>query len=862
MEVRKALSIDEIYSEVRDYDLVLTVEAPLADSLNSRVDRAFLGNFSITPRRLVYEKHNELLDKKGLFHIAVEETGFSWKKTAYLLDNVIDCWMETGDPKNILNYPNYPEEDIKEILEIIESTDNIYRAMDNYKIIDKDVAVVGLHQFKELDKKILPNSFDVIDVFQDSYVGLPSFNVFNSNTEIVKALSNNISRENAGDIALVLDPDSEYQSLVMSLLESRDIQYMTQRELTENMDLRNFLLLCRTALQKTPLKVRDVQPLLKAVNIRIDGKQNQRYVENIEDKELNQFINTLREIKETSFEKALYLYHELVDRELREINSFLDEVGFLGSRVSEKNLDLIEFYLDVFEVPWDVGGRGGVLFVSPGNVAWVDRPVVFHLGMDSGWAREPPNKPWINKDDFREAQVKNFRILLQNRDSYYMVQDTLLNEDVIPFFYLNRIIDREFERFTDLPHTRYAERLSEELDGFRKKELDIDVKKIGVLSQSDLNKLVECPRNYYFNKILPTPDQDYLHKGNLFHDFAETYHNHPEYTKQNLDRFIQLMLREIKPLVNDYRLPLIETEFKIGTRSIMRFIDETKTNRNKIGGYRKNQSKNIFCKAFGLPDTRGDTEVWFQDRELGCKGKIDWIRDKDELVDFKSSKYKPPASKIIRKSNVDLFEEKPNFQALMYLMYHRERHPDQKTTFIFYYFLNNLEDNITGDGDYKDNITRVTYYPKEFNDQLKEKETYNWLCKTSKTRKKFLKTLGYQPYKKAMKELELSRESQYDRTLIIEEAKEELADSFRRHLDIGRGKDVTEKQLNSRTKSILKKLTRFRKQNYFKEDIDRFQDFLNNKIVELNKYKTSRFPVGDPDLNKIENRDLLIIREN
>ena len=46
-----AKTIDELYSEVRDYDLVLCNDAPLALALNNRVDRARLGTFAYTARQ-------------------------------------------------------------------------------------------------------------------------------------------------------------------------------------------------------------------------------------------------------------------------------------------------------------------------------------------------------------------------------------------------------------------------------------------------------------------------------------------------------------------------------------------------------------------------------------------------------------------------------------------------------------------------------------------------------------------------------------------------------------------------------------------------------------------------------------------
>jgi len=70
---------------------------------------------------------------------------------------------------------------------------------------------------------------------------------------------------------------------------------------------------------------------------------------------------------------------------------------------------------------------------------------------------------------------------------------------------------------------------------------------------------------------------------------------------------------------------------------------------------------------------------------------------------------------------------------------------------------------------------------------------------------------------------------------------------------------VTENQLRKACRSVLRKLVTARKENYFKEDIDRFEDFVQKKLDELNKYKKSRFPVGDIDLDEIRDRDLIFV---
>ncbi len=108
LEGRK--SIDQIYDRVKDHDLVLTVDAPLADALNARLDNPRLGHFATTPRRLALDNltgEQVLEDKRKLFLKIIEETDLSWKHAAYLLQNVISCWKETGRIKDILHHSRF-----------------------------------------------------------------------------------------------------------------------------------------------------------------------------------------------------------------------------------------------------------------------------------------------------------------------------------------------------------------------------------------------------------------------------------------------------------------------------------------------------------------------------------------------------------------------------------------------------------------------------------------------------------------------------------------------------------------------------------------------------------------------------------
>ena len=857
MKVQKAKSIAEIYNEAKDYDLVLTVEAPLSDSLNNRMEKPHLGFFATTPKRFVRKNTKEdLLEKRDLFNEIINRTDLTWKQAFFTLDNIISCFKETGDMEKILEYEKFDNKQTRTVLGIVKNSNNIFKAMSEYKIKGKKVAVVGFYQFNELDKKILPSDFDIINIFKNEKKDLPIFHLFNSENEITRAVKQNITKENANDVSVVMKPNGKYQHLVESALDSKNIPYMTQKKLSESENLRNFLGMCRILCSEKSLKLKDIQPFLKNFGKFVSQKHREKYIENLDVKDISEFKDFITKNKKSDFSSFLKVYKKRTKKSLDELDTILKEIEFSNKKINEKNLDLLEYYLDSFEIA--TGGKdSGVLFVSPHSVGFVDRSLIFHLGMDVSWTKTLPKPPWINRKKREEKNTKNFKLLLQNQNSFYLVQDKSLNETITPCFYFDEILDWNFNSFSDFKHEKHTLKKEKETSGFEKEKKNVEIKKEKTISQSYLNILTECPRNYFFSRLVETIDKDFLEKGNLFHDFAEFYVNHPEFVNSlDENEIINFMVGKIKPFVDDLEIKLLKTEFRVGVKNIKKYVEENPIEKETISGYEKKQNQNVFAKKYKRDINTEITEVWFEDVELGAKGKIDLVQNKKHLVDYKTKRNHSPYW-IIKNSNIEMLEDKPNFQAIMYLSHHR-KHVDGKITFTFFNFLGNTGDVLKGEDNLEDNITTINYYPKNFNEQIKEKETFDFL-KTSKKRKKLLNVLGYKKYQKIFSELTIPKKCQYNKKEIDKEKLHcNLMKKCKPFLVIGRGKDITGKQLLDASKSILRKLVDFRTNNYFKEDMDRFDLFLKKKLKELNHYKKTRFPVGDVDLSKIENKDLIL----
>ena len=852
MNVEKTYSIDELYKQVSEYDIVFTSEAAMMSALNDRLEEPVLGHFAVTPMIYTFSKfqNKELLQERGLFIELVKNTDLSWKQSSYLLDNVLDCWRHEGAPERIQRYDEFDTDSVSKVVEVVESTDNVFKKMHEVEVeSSKDIAVVNFNGFNEIDKQVLPEEFDRFEVLKNEKAELPEFKVYNSGTEIIRTVVENVERETAQDIAVVLNQDSSYSTLVESALESNDIPVMRKEDLKEDEGLRTFIQILRLGVNSDRKLVKDCQPVLSQLDIDISIEKNNDYLSEVDSEDIEEFKELLKEVKGSTVKEILEQLEDYIETELEDD---LRELGILERRVSEEVVNKLEYYLDTYNVEKDSTGIG-VLLANANSSAVVDRPIVFYLGMDSSWTPSIPNKPWINRKEEDERNLEEFEVLIQNGEQqHYLVQDKLMNEDVTPCLYFNELTEEEFESFRDLPHERYQNRSKTSAEGFEKEEYDVDMGEVELFSQSSLNGFVKSPKEYLFDKLTDSPDQEYFRKGTLYHDYAEFYANHPEVVEeQGREKFIEMMLEEMNSIVDELEIKVLETEFGIGLKNIEQFVDQKVEEKTSLEDYTQEDDKdNFFGDKTDRDITEEFTEAWFENTDLGVKGIADLVVNENHLADYKSGKRKT-ASKIVGNSNLELLEDSPNFQAILYLLHLREVKSDQKLRFTFFHFLDNIEDEMSGEADLEDNVVTITYYPSRFYDFVQEKEVFNYIIEgvaESNDRRKTLEKLGYELYRNFFSDRKV--ENQYDKDAIQES---ELAEEF---LEFAKAEVGDYKYVEKGCKDALKQIVYLRKENYFEEDLDAFRNFLDTQLDLVNEYRENEFPVQNPEIEEVDNEEL------
>ncbi len=868
MKVEKALSIDEIYSRVEDYDLVLTASEALADALNNRLTRPRIGKLAYTPRSLVAREYrtDELARERDLFLLLVHELDIPWKEASFLLDEITNYWRETGGLEGFFSSSGLESDLVRRVVGLVRGTKNVFGAMEDYQVsAGTDACIVAPYQFDGLGASIFPEGGDELHLFSEEEVTLPRFRVFDSASQLVGATADQLLELEPEEVGIVVHPDSEYDSLIRSQLRARKVPFQVAENVQDSQSLRTFLMYLGLRERGDRIKVRDVKPVARALGIKVPVTKEEEYLEDAESGASRVLYELFEGSRSESFAVAL---QTLEDRGLQvdsNIRGLLDELRIADEPVNEEDMNNLEYYLDSFSVE-SRRRDAGVILVDPRSSAFVDRSVVFYLGMTSRWDSRVEEESWRDTDKVRSRNRKNFNALIQNGNrKLYMVQDRKYNREVTPSTYFNEL-DSGFSRFSGgVEGVDYESYVRSGPDGkkFSTDHVHETPEPVTAVSQSSLNDLAYCPRDYYFSRVVEEPDRDYFRKGTLYHDFAEFYANFPDFVEEEgLPSFVDLMVERTSSIVDDVQLGKLRTEFEIGVHAIRGFLREREV-RTVIGldyeGYSSSDGENFFAEEFGIPLERSFTEMYFRDEDVGVKGEVDALFG-SEVVDYKSGR-KKSSSRVVRDSNVDMVEGKPDFQALAYISHHRKVHGDKRIVFTFFHFLHDPERAVRGETSVADGLTTVTYHPYTFQDFLGREEVYDYAY--SSNRKKLLDALGKDLFLQVLSRLEFEDGDFYDKDRALKH-KGQLEELCKPHLRIGRGAgyDITENQFENGVTGVLKtSLNGLRTNNYFKEDVDKFESYVDDYLERLNFWRRSRFPVGENDLKDVNHRDLILAGE-
>ncbi len=858
MPLSRAKGPGDLYEEVAEYDLVITPDGPLSSALNRQLDRPHLGSFAIPPRRLAAGRREKAEDRLAFLEM-IGRDEISWKRAAYAIGNILQCWEHQGTHDAVLQYDAYIDDATERAVELIgELETTSMRLTTNQIDSDQQVAVVAPEMLTPLERSFLPESYEVIDLFAEESFDLPEFHVFDSATAIVDAVVDAISEETAENVGIVLDRASQYSPLIESSLEASEIPFFGGPGFADIREHRTFLQLLRAGHRGTDTRVGEIRPLLSTLGIDLAVTHEEKRLQEVTAPELNWLTRFCRDVENYTFSEALSAFETRAGCKLESFHEELGELGIAEKPVTEPNLDRLTFYLDSYEVPVDRENEG-VLLADAKSASFVGRDVVFFLGLDEDWTHSAPRRPWVDQAAQYTRNIQGFQLLLQSgREQHYLVQNSTGGSPVTPCLYFEELLERVYEQFTDLPAiTHSQERGDDTPTAFDQSPHETTADTIDTISQSSLNTYVNSPRDYYFSRIVDSPDKDYFTEGNLYHDFAEFYVNHPEFVDDAvLEEMVDLMCEETRPLVRSVDEATRRTEYRAGLDIIVSYLEENPPTDGAFLSPMTDRGENVVAEHFGRDVDSPVTERWFEDADLGVKGKIDLVHSPSELFDFKSSTRKS-AREIVKHSATGDPTDTPNYQALLYLTYWRSQHPDEELSFTFFHFLEPVDDAITGSANIADALTTVTYYPTTLTDHVQSRDFFEYLREEgSNNCQKTLSKIEYSTYADLFEGASLPLTADNDE-MIESEFGEMMINRLRGA--IGEYKYVT-----SGCKQALRAFAGVYGRNYFEIDLDTFENFVDERLDELERRYVGdeRFPIeglgGEPNYRRVDNRDLLL----
>ena len=391
MSIKRSKPIDRLYEEVAEYDLVIVPDAPLASALNRRLEHPHFGPFAITPRRLSARRRETAEDRLAFLEV-ISQTDLSWKQASYAIGNMLQCWEYRGSPDAILEYDAFDTPATRTVVDCIGALETTSRTLTDYQINREEydsVAVIGEQQLTNLERSILPAEYDAVDRFCDDSFELPPVRIFDSPAAIVDAVLDTVTTENADDIAVVLDASSEYSPLIESAFEATAIPYYGGPSFTDDQDHRAVIQLLRSTIAGSDTRLKSVKPLLTRLGVTIDIDHDEKRLFEVDDPQLEWLHDFCDRAAALTIGEALTAYENRAECTLETFREELDHLGLLTEPITEETIDRLTFYLETYDVPID-RENDGVLLADAKSASFVDRPVVFYLGLDEGWTHTSP----------------------------------------------------------------------------------------------------------------------------------------------------------------------------------------------------------------------------------------------------------------------------------------------------------------------------------------------------------------------------------------------------------------------------------------------------------------------------------------
>lgn len=736
-------SIDALYEEVRDFDIVLCNDAPLTTALNNRVDKAVLGHFAVTPRQLAASLCMEItgqpiIDDIRLVKKVSKDTGYPLRYVHGEIENFKTAVRYAKEPRFVgrMSRARRVWEAYNQYNTLDRLMRNIGTAARDY-FADKRVAVIGLDLFDELDKQMLPEKFEDVEIvdYRNDF-NVESMRVLGNDRQIAECAADMAKRCGANDIAIVMDTVGPMADAVKSALYRESIPFLNSLNVRDLSTVRNFLEFIQLALSFETVKVRDVRELISAYGGFILSKYDMYYVSKFfgtgidRNEKTETILTVMSSVRDRTFGEVCTSCVPSAERP--SVTMLLDQMECTNEYVSQDILDDLVYAVNSISSldhneQLSPDENTGVLLVDCKNSVYIDRPVVIYTGMCSEWDIDLSAMDYIDpkkRPDIEDRNALRFKALIQQGSvRYYFVNATKGGSEAVPCKYFDACIRLKVYDWEEDGLTEEQKKLAEPVVSFSqvsgelirgpwkivKKDRsaecgEVSVEDAGlpeVFSNSSYVKFLQCPMQYMLYRVADSPDRSSTFTGNRIHEYAEFRISYPDIAREKgPDYYAEMIADECAPL-NSPDLEEIE-RFKIlcAVRAIDRLIEELDVDPGElVSRATEKKEPNMFLAHHGLTLVSERCEVPLTSREDSLHGIIDLLWN-GIAVDFKSGK---PSSLKELSDKYDIFKLRSgngnkytDAQALFYIALLEDCGVENKGIFELFYANQAYRQMLTG----------------------------------------------------------------------------------------------------------------------------------------------------------------------
>ena len=823
-------TIDQLYQEVRDFDIVLCNDAPLATALNNRIDIPRIGGFATTPRHLAAREAVRILNESPwndlkLISFISKETGHDMKFVHGEVENIRTIRRYTS---NVEKYLRGSSKRIYKVFKDLPTLEKVMSSFDNEKeglYKGKRVAVIGLDFFDDLDKHFVPFDFEDVDIFEYNEFSIPKIYEAGNDRSISDNAIDLIALENASDVAIILDASGSIADAVRSSLYRKGIPFKNTLSVKDLSQIRDYLEFLTLSLSFETVKIRQVRELFSSYGGSIQSSFDEYFLEtymgNMADGTTKKLAMMMRSIREMTF---IEICNEIVRKEHRpQIQLLLEDLSMVSSKVSATLVNAMTYAVNNIsdlrhneEIPEEE--KHGVLLADCNNSVFVDRPFVIFLGMGQEWSRSSAGKDYADWETENELNAKRLQALLQQGSSrLYLVNSMKNGRQAKPSRVFDDVFKKSITSFDDICGKVVKGAWYEPLETERKAHIPLQMERSERrFSKSSLNHFVTCPRQYMFGELIKTPDVESTVLGNAIHNFAEFCVCYPEEAEKEMEEHVTRIVGRCAGLACPEMKHVDRSKIRAALNNILQFAKSIE--RPPLDREPSKYSAELFDGKL----SSSSLETKMVSDSVPLTGVFDVLLG-DTVVDYKTGRIKE--NKDIKKA-IDGNSDYLELQPIIYLALLQDNSEKGEKTFRTFYVMDNAENSFHGKCDLNSCMreTRLTEISRE---DFIRNELQNFVQKT------YIKALEvWTPLSERMITIGVRNTDKWP-------------DDDDLNAILGRvlKGDAPKKVLNRLAAAMSGRCILLDGSLYVLSDmIEDFREFVRERNAELTEYRISRFP--------------------